>query len=58
MMRVVLLFLVLAVLFGAVIQGVRYLNGKQALALTKITGLAILSSSLALAVMFGLVILF
>ena len=58
MMRVVLLFLVLAVLFGAVIQGVRYLNGKQALALTKITGLAILSSSLALLVMFGLVILF
>ena len=58
MMRVVLLFLVLAVLFGAVIQGFRYLNGKQALALTKITGLAILSSSLALAVMFGLVILF
>ena len=58
MMRVVLLFLVLAVLFGAVIQCFRYLNGKQALALTKITGLAILSSSLALLVMFGLVILF
>jgi len=58
MIRVILLFLVLAVIFGAVIQGSRYLSGKQALALTKITGLAILSSSLALLVMFGLVILF
>lgn len=58
MIRVILLFLVLAVVFGAVIQGSRYLNGKQALALTKITGLAILASSLALLVMFGLVILF
>lgn len=58
MIRVILLFLVLAVVFGAVIQGARYLNGKKALALTKITGLAILSSSLALLVMFGLVILF
>ena len=58
MIRVLFLFLILAVMFAAVIQGSRYLTGKQALALTKITGLAILSSSLALLVMFGLVILF
>ena len=58
MIRVLFLFLILALFFGAVIQGARYLNGKQALALTKITGLAILSSSLALVVMFGLVVLF
>ena len=58
MIRVLLLFLFLSFLFSAVIQGARYLSGKEALALTKITGLAILSSSLALVVMFGLVILF
>lgn len=58
MIRVLFLFLFLAFMFGAVIQGARYLTGKQALALTKITGLAILASSLALVVMFGLVVLF
>ena len=58
MVRVLFIFVVLFVLFFALIYGSRYLTGKQALALTKITGLAILSSSLALLVMFGLVILF
>ena len=58
MIRVLFLFVVLFILFFALIKGARYLTGKQALTLTKITGLAILSSSLALLVMFGLVILF
>jgi hypothetical protein len=58
MVRVLFLFVVLFIAFFAVIQGSRYLTGKQALALTKIAGLSIICSSLAIAVMFGLVILF
>lgn len=58
MIRVIFLFVVLfAVIWGA-IQGFRYMTGKQALALTKIAGYSIISASLALIVMFGLVILF
>ena len=44
--------------FWLLIAGARKLSGKEALALTKIAGLSILASSLALVVMFGLVILF
>jgi hypothetical protein len=58
MIRVIVLFVVLFVLFLGMIQGFRYLTGKQALALTKIAGYSILASSLAIAVMFILVILF
>jgi len=58
MVRVLFLFVVLFILFFALIQGARYLTGKQALALTKIAGLSIICTSLALLVMFGLVILF
>ena len=58
MIRVFFLFVVLFVLFWAIIQGARYMTGKQALALTKIAGFSILASSLALLVMFGLVIFF
>jgi hypothetical protein len=58
MIRVFFLFLILFVAFGALIQGFRFMTGKQALVLTKIAGYSILASSLALLVMFGLVILF
>lgn len=58
MIRVFILFLFLFGLFWVAIQGARYMTGKQALALTKIAGYSILASSLALVVMFGLVILF
>lgn len=58
MVRVLFLFVVLFIVFFALIQGSRYLTGKQALALTKIAGLSIICSSLALLVMFGLVVLF
>ena len=58
MIRVLFLFVVLFIVFFAVIQGSRYLTGKQALALTKIAGLSIICASLAIVVMFGLVVLF
>jgi hypothetical protein len=58
MIRVILLFVVLFIAFVAAIYGFRFMTGKQALALTKIAGYSILASSLALLVMFGLVILF
>ncbi len=58
MIRVFFLFVVLFAVFFGLIKGSQYLTGKQALALTKIAGYSILASSLALAVMFGLVILF
>jgi len=58
MIRVFFLFVVLFIVFGALIQGFRVMTGKRALVLTKIAGYSILASSLALLVMFGLVILF
>ncbi len=58
MIRVFALFVILVILFWAVIQGARHMTGKQALALTKIAGYSIICSSLAIVVMFGLVILF
>jgi len=56
--RVILLFVLLTVVFGALIQGVRYVTKKQVFNLTKILGISILSALLALAVMFGIVLLF
>ena len=58
MIRVIFLFLVLFIVFWLLIAGARKLSGKEALALTKIAGFSILASSLALAVMFSLVVLF
>jgi len=58
MIRVLFLFLFLFFVFWLSIQGFRHLTGKQALALTKIAGISIICSSLAIAVMFILVILF
>ena len=58
MIRVILLFVVLAALVWASILGVQKLSGKQALDLTKAAVYAIISSSVAVALMFGLVILF
>jgi hypothetical protein len=56
--RVFVLFLVLSLMFAAVIAGTRYLTGKQLLNLTKIAGYSIICSLLALLTMFGLVVLF
>lgn len=58
MIRVLFLFVVLFFVFWLIIQGSRYMTGKQALALTKIAGYSIICASLALLVMFGLVLLF
>ena len=58
MIRVILLFLLLAVIVWAGIVGVQKLTGKQALDLTKAAVYAIISSSVALALMFILVELF
>jgi len=58
MIRVLFLFVVLFAIFWGAIQGVRYMTGKHALALTKIAGYSIICTSLALLVMFGLVIVF
>ncbi len=58
MIRVILLFLVLTALVWGGILGVQKLSGKQALSLTKAAVYATISSSVAVALMFGLVILF
>lgn len=58
MIRVVLLFVVLAGLVWLSILGVQKLTGKQALDLTKAGVYAIISSSVAVALMFILVELF
>jgi hypothetical protein len=58
MIRVIFLFVLLFAVFWGAIQGFQYMTGKKALALTKIAGYSIISASLALIVMFGLVILF
>jgi hypothetical protein len=58
MIRVVLLFVVLAALVWAGILGVQKLSGKQALDLTKAAVYATISSAVAIALMFVLVILF
>lgn len=58
MIRVLFLFMILFFVFWTIIQGARYVTGKQLLALTKIAGYSIISASLAMIVMFVLVVLF
>lgn len=58
MIRVILLFLILSALVFGVIYGVKKLTGQQVLDLTRIGITAIISSSVAIALMFILVELF
>ncbi len=58
MIRVIFLFLILTALVWGGILAVQKLTGKQALDLTKAGMYAIISSTLAIVLMFGLVILF
>lgn len=58
MIRVVLLFIILTALVWAGILTVQKLTGRQALDLTKAAVYAIISSSVAVVLMFVLVILF
>lgn len=58
MIRVVFLFLILTAIVWVSILGVQKLSGKQALDLTKAAVYAIISSSVAIAIMIGTVILF
>ena len=58
MIRVVFLFVVLTALVWAGILGVQKLTGKQALDLTKAGMYAIISSTVAIVLMFVLVMLF
>jgi hypothetical protein len=58
MIRVIFLFLVLSVLVYLGMIAVQKMSGKQALNLTKIAVQAIISSTVAIMLMFGLVILF
>ncbi len=58
MIRVVFLFLALSAIVWAGILGVQKLSGKQALNLTKAAVYAIISASVAVALMFVLVELF
>jgi hypothetical protein len=58
MIRVMFLFLMLAVICYAGILAAEKITGKQFLRLTKIAGYVIISSMLAIMLMFGLVLLF
>jgi hypothetical protein len=58
MIRVIFLFAVLTAIVWAGLIGVQKLNGKQALDLTKAGVYAIISSSVAIALMFILVEIF
>lgn len=58
MIRVYALFLILTVLIYFGIQGIQKINGKQAMALTKAGAYAIISSTLAMLLMLGLVYFF
>lgn len=58
MIRVLFLFVVLTALIWLGLLAAQKMTGKQALSLTKNAGIAILCSSVALVLMFGLVILF
>jgi hypothetical protein len=58
MIRVIALFLFLAVIVFLAIQGVQKITGKQALDLTKTAVYATISSAVAIALMFGLVVVF
>jgi hypothetical protein len=58
MIRVYLLFVILTVLVYFGIQGIQKITGKQALALTRAGAYAIISSTLAMLLMLGLVYFF
>ena len=58
MIRVIFLFVVLTALVWGGILGVQKMTGKQALDLTKTAIYAIISSTVAMMLMFGLVYLF
>ncbi len=58
MIRVVFLFLILTAIVWIGILGVQKMTGAQALNLTKAAVYAIISSSVAIAIMIGTVILF
>jgi hypothetical protein len=58
MIRVIFLFIVLALLVWLGILGVQKMSGKQALDLTKAAVYAIISSSVAIVLMFVLVTIF
>ena len=58
MIGVILIFLILAVLIYFGIRGVQKMTGAQALFLTKAGMYAIISATLAILLMFGIVILF
>ena len=58
MIRVIFLFLMLTALVWLGIIALQKITGKQALSLTKAAGYAIISSSVAVALMFMLVVLF
>lgn len=58
MVGIILLFLVLAVLIYLGIRGVQKMTGAQALFLTKAGMYAIISATLAILLLFGIVILF
>jgi hypothetical protein len=58
MIRVIFLFLTLAVLSYIGIKAAEKVTGKQLVLLTKITGYVIISSALAMSLMFILVMLF
>ena len=58
MIRVIFLFLILSILCYLGLLGAQKITGKQFLKLTKIAGYVIISSTLALVLMFILVALF
>ena len=58
MIQSLVAFVVLCVLFFVGIKFMQKMNGKQALALTKILSYSILCSVLSIAVLIGIVILF
>jgi len=58
MIRVVFLFLVLSVLAYLAIKATEMMTGQQLIKLTKIAGYVIISSMLAIMLMFGLVMFF
>jgi hypothetical protein len=58
MIRVIFLFLFLSVLAYAGIKATEKMTGQQLIKLTKIAGYVIVSSSIALAVMIGMVVFF
>lgn len=58
MIRVIILFILLALIIFGAIWGVKKLSGQQIIDLTRIGVYAIISSTVAVMLMFGLVFLF